>query len=74
MLINGQGGGGDLGERHRSGEIFRTSSDGGLACGIESFDVVDELLLFNVTREPQPVVGINIQTEHYVEVSLTLHD
>jgi len=49
MLVNGQGGGGDFGERHRGNEVFRASGNGGLACTIEGFDVVDKLLFFNVT-------------------------
>ena len=58
MLVDGQGGSGDLWERHGGEKIYRTNSNGGLACGVKSFDVVYEFLPFdNITREPQTVMG-----------------
>ena len=55
MLVDSQSGCGDLGECHGSIEEFWIITNGGFACSIESLNVVNELLLFDITRKPQPI-------------------
>lgn len=74
MLVNGQSCRGDLREHHRGRKIFWATGNSSLACGIKSFDVVDELFLFDITREPQSVVGGSVLNDTSRRVRLTLHD